>query len=248
MKPRFHASTAWVTCPTPKPDAHLRLFCFPYAGGSSLNFRSWADHLPATVELCPIELPGRGPRMQEKPFTQLQPLIQAIAPALIPYLDKSFAFFGHSMGALVSFELAHLLRKDFGCSPSHLFVSGRRAPQLPDPDPPIHTLPDAEFIEELRRLNGTPEAVLQHDELMQLLLPTLRADFAVLETYRYTPAPPFDCPITAFGGLQDQDVGSEPLGAWREQTCADFSLHLFPGDHFFCTRLSLCCSILSIKR
>ena len=160
-------------------------------------------------------------------------LVQTIAPFLLPYLDKPFAFFGHSMGALVSFELARLLHKEYKCSPSHLFVSGRRAPQVPDPDPPIHTLPNSEFLQELRRLNGTPEAVLQNDELMQLLLPTLRADFAVLETYVYTPQPLLDYPITAFGGLQDPEVCCEVLEAWRDQTRAAFSLHKFPGDHFF---------------
>jgi medium-chain acyl-[acyl-carrier-protein] hydrolase len=226
-------SNAWVTCPQPNSDASLRLFCFPYAGGSALNFRGWANQLPVTVELCPIELPGRGLRMKEKPFARMLPLMQAIAPSLLPYLNQPFAFFGHSMGALVGFELARLLRRAYGCSPSHLFVSGRRAPQVPDSDPPIHTLPNSEFLQELRRLNGTPEAVLQNDELMQLLLPTLRADFAVLETYVYTPKPPLDCPITAFGGLQDPEVCCEVLEAWREQTRAAFSLHMFPGDHFF---------------
>lgn len=171
--------------------------------------------------------------MQEKPFTQMLPLVQAIASSLLPYLDKPFAFFGHSMGGLVGFELARLLHRDYGCSPVHLFVSGRRAPQVPDPDPPIHTLPDSEFLAELRRLNGTPEAVLQNDELMQLLLPILRADFAVLETYDYTLQPLLNCPITAFGGLQDPEVCCEELEAWREQTRAAFSLHMFPGDHFF---------------
>jgi medium-chain acyl-[acyl-carrier-protein] hydrolase len=171
--------------------------------------------------------------MKEKPFTRMLPLVQAIALSLRPYLNQPFAFFGHSMGGLVSFELARLLRQTYGCSPSHLFVSGRRAPQLPDSDAPIHALPDAEFLEELRRLNGTPDAVLQNGELMQLLLPTLRADFAVLETYAYTPAPRLDCPITVFGGLQDQEVCCGGLEAWREQTHAAFSLHMLPGDHFF---------------
>jgi medium-chain acyl-[acyl-carrier-protein] hydrolase len=137
------------------------------------------------------------------------------------------------MGALVSFELTRLLRQQNEISPVHLFVSGRRAPQIPDPKPPIHALPELEFIEELRRLNGTPEAVLENAELMQLLLPILRADFTVLETYVYTHQPPLDCPITVFGGLQDQEANPDELEAWREQTSASFSLQMFPGDHFF---------------
>jgi medium-chain acyl-[acyl-carrier-protein] hydrolase len=137
------------------------------------------------------------------------------------------------MGGLVSFELARLLRKKYGLNPAHLFVSGYRAPQVPDPDPPIHALPEPEFLEELRRLNGTPEAVLENAELMQLLLPALRADFAVIETYAYIPESPLDCPITAFGGLQDREVSCDDLEAWREQTNAAFSLQTLPGDHFF---------------
>jgi medium-chain acyl-[acyl-carrier-protein] hydrolase len=137
------------------------------------------------------------------------------------------------MGGLVSFELARLLRKNYGKSPVHLFVSGHRAPQVPDPDPPIHALPELEFLEELRRLNGTPEVVLENTELMQLLLPALRADFAVIETYAYKPESPLDCPITAFGGLQDPKVSYDDLKVWQEQTNAAFSLHMLPGDHFF---------------
>ncbi|MDZ8257265.1 thioesterase II family protein [Nostoc sp. ChiQUE01b] len=222
-----------VTCPKPNTQASLRLFCFPYAGGSSLVFRTWLNSLPTTVEVCPIELPGRGMQMRTALFSQLEPLISAIAPVLIPYLDKPFAFFGHSMGALVSFELARLLRKQYSLSPVHLFVSGRHAPQIPDPNPPIHALGEPAFKEELRRLNGTPEAVLENAELMQLLVPILRADFAVLETYLYTTESPLNCPITAFGGLQDHKVSYDELQAWREQTNAAFLLQMFPGNHFF---------------
>ncbi|NEQ21294.1 MAG: thioesterase [Microcoleus sp. SIO2G3] len=226
-------TTPWITCPRFNPQAKLRLFCFPYAGGGAMGFRTWLERLPSSVEVCPIELPGRGTRLIEPPFTRLEPLIQAIAQVLLPYLDKPFTFFGHSMGGLVCFELARLLRRNYSQSPVHLFVSGRRAPQIAEPKPPIHTLPEPEFLEELRRLNGTPEAVLEHTELIQLLLPTLRADFAVLETYVYASQPPLDCPITAFGGLQDSEVSREELEVWREQTNASFSLQMFPGDHFF---------------
>jgi medium-chain acyl-[acyl-carrier-protein] hydrolase len=137
------------------------------------------------------------------------------------------------MGGLVSFEVTRLLRSEYGLSPVHLFVSARRPPQIPNPNPPIHTLLEAEFVEELRRLKGTPEAVLQNVELMQLLIPTLRADFAVLETYTYAPEAPLECPIVAFGGLQDQEVNIQELEAWRQQTIASFSLQMLPGNHFF---------------
>lgn len=227
----FDTWVSWRS--SPNPQASLRLFCFPYAGGAALTFRTWRDSLPMAFEVCPVELPGRGKRITSAPFTRLQFLVQAIVIALLPYLDKPFAFFGHSMGGLVSFELARLLRKKYNKSPVHLFVSGYRAPQVPDPDPPIHGLPEPEFLEELRRLNGTPEALLENTELMQLLLPAIRADFAVIETYAYIPESPLDCPITAFGGLQDREVSCDDLKAWIEQTNAAFSLHMLPGDHFF---------------
>jgi medium-chain acyl-[acyl-carrier-protein] hydrolase len=137
------------------------------------------------------------------------------------------------MGALIGFELARQLRRQHGPSPVHLFVSGREAPQLPSPDPPIHALPEPQFIAELQRFNGTPKEVLEHPELMQLLIPTLRADFAVCETYTYTSDAPIDCSISAFGGLQDHEVSREQLEAWRDQSRASFSLCMFPGDHFF---------------
>ncbi|ARV58854.1 putative thioesterase [Nostocales cyanobacterium HT-58-2] len=222
-----------VTCPYPNPLASLRLFCFPYAGGSSLIFRKWFERLPTFVEVCPIELPGRGVQMKSAPLMRLEPLVSVIALTLLPYLDKPFAFFGHSMGALVSFELTRLLRKKYNLEPVHLFVSGRRAPQISNPDPPIHTLSEPEFKEELCRLNGTPKAVLDNGELMELLIPILRADFAVLETYVYAPEPALDCPITVFGGLQDSEVSKDELQAWHYQTNTVFSWQLFPGDHFF---------------
>lgn len=224
---------SWVTCPKPNPQAKLRLFCFHYAGGGALSFRTWSKSLPPYVEVCPIELPGRGIRLKEPPFNQLDPLIQALEKALLPSLNKPFAFFGHSMGALVSFEIARRLRTEHRLSPVHMFVSGRRAPQIPEKDPPIHALPEPEFLKELRRYNGTPEEVLNNAELMQLLLPTLRADFAVIEAYVYASSSPLDCPITAWGGLQDWKASCDDLEAWREQTNATFSLQMFPGDHFF---------------
>ncbi|MGF1523405.1 MAG: thioesterase II family protein [Leptolyngbyaceae cyanobacterium] len=226
-------TNSWIQCLCPNPQARLRLFCFPYAGGGVWNFRTWAEALPKTLEVYAIALPGRGKRFTETAFTQLAPLVDAIASAIIPYLDKSFAFFGHSMGGLVSFELARLLRRNAQCNPVHLFVSGRRAPQLPATDKPIHALSDPKFLQEIRRLNGTPNTVLENAELMQLMLPTLRADFTLLETYVYRYEPPLSCPITTFGGLQDSEVSVEALEAWCEQTSATFSLKMLPGDHFF---------------
>jgi medium-chain acyl-[acyl-carrier-protein] hydrolase len=233
MKKNISNQNSWIVCPKPNPLANLRLFCFPYAGGSSFIFRTWSDSLPPSVEVCTIELPGRGRQIQLPPFHRIEPLVNAIASVISPYLDKPFAFFGHSMGGLVSFELTRLLRQNYGLLPVHLFISGRRAPQLPDSKLPIHNLPEPEFIAELHRLNGTPPAVLENTELMQLFLPILRADFAVLETYIYRLEPLLECPITVFGGLEDTEVDCNQLQAWQEQTKADFNLHMFPGNHFF---------------
>jgi len=169
----------------------------------------------------------------ERPFAQLSPLIEALAQALVPFLDEPFAFFGHSLGALVGFELVRRIRRQYGVHPVRLFVSAGRAPQIPHRGRPIHTLPDKEFLMELRRLNGTPSELLGHEELMEIMLPVLRADFAVYETYLYSTEPPLNCPISAYGGIQDHRVNESDLEAWRAQTNVSFSLRMFPGDHFF---------------
>jgi len=224
---------AWVTCPKPNPQARLRLFCFPYAGGGSSIVRTWSDDLPPEIQVCPVQLPGRENRLMEPPFTQLSPLVQTIVQVLRPHLNVPFAFLGHRMAALVSFELARELRRQYVLSPVHLFVSGHRAPQIADPDLPIHQLPESAFMEELRYLNGTPEEVLQNGELMHLFVPILRADIAVCETYVYSTEDPLDCPISGFGGLQDCKVSPDDLVAWRDQRHTSFRLRMFRGNHFF---------------
>jgi medium-chain acyl-[acyl-carrier-protein] hydrolase len=196
-------------------------------------FRTWLNVLPDSVEACPIQLPGRGPRLTQSHFTRLMPLAHAIAEGMLPYCDKPFAMFGHSMGAMLSFEVARYLRSRHGIEPAQLFVSGRRAPQVPDPEPKTFDLPEPEMIEELKRIKGTPEEVLENAELMQIVLPILRADFEVCQTYEYTPGEPLNCPITAFCGLADDEEDREKMEAWREQTTDDFSLRMLPGDHFF---------------
>jgi surfactin synthase thioesterase subunit len=211
----------------------MRLFCSPYAGGNSVIFQHWANALPANVELHAIHLPGRGARLKEPCFTQLFPLVNVIADSLLPYLDKPFAFFGHSMGGLINFELARELRRRYRLEPVHLFISGRQAPQVPNRESILHNLAEPAFIEEMRRLNGTPPTVLENPDLLELLIPLLRADFEICETYAYVPGKPLNCSITALGGVDDQDVSAADLEAWREQTTAKFSLRLLPGDHFF---------------
>ncbi|MDZ7319899.1 MAG: alpha/beta fold hydrolase, partial [candidate division KSB1 bacterium] len=218
---------SWFAFVKPNLAADIRLFCFPYAGGSAMTYRTWSDLLPKNIEVYPVELPGRGSRMREQPYTNMTPLVHDLGLALKPYLDKPYAFWGHSMGALIGFELARLFRRWQLPGPMQLFASGHTAPQVKSSHQPIYNLPEREFLVELRQLEGTPEAVLNNQELMQLLIPMLRADFEVNETYRYDPEPPLACPITVYGGANDRDVNREALEAWREQTSADFALHIF---------------------
>ena len=196
-------------------------------------FRRWVDRMAASVEVCPVQLPGRGNRIREAPFTQMTPLVESLAEGLSPFLERPFAFFGHSLGAIVSFELALKLQREKGKLPLHLFVSGRRAPCIPRQDPITYNLPDEEFVEELRRLNGTPKEILEHSELMQLMLPVLKADFEISETYRHSGENLRGCPITAFGGKQDEEVPQDYLEAWQEHTTGPFKQRMLPGDHFF---------------
>ena len=211
----------------------MRLFCFPYAGGGSSVYRSWSKDLPAFVDVCPIQLPGREGRLEEPAAIRLEPLAEAIAEAIRPYLDKPFAFFGHSMGALLGFEVARKLRDHNGHEPAHLFVSAHGGPHIPEGDIHVYKLSDPDFLKHLQELNGTPDAVLACPELMQLLLPTLKADFELIGTYEYKPEAPLKCPITAFSGTQDSSVSPEAIAGWKIHTTGTFSAEFLPGDHFY---------------
>jgi len=220
--------------PLARPAARLRLFCLPYAGGAASLFRGWPQSLPADTEVCAVQLPGRGSRFREQPFERLPELVQAVADGLQPFLDRPFALFGHSMGAVVAFELARELRRRGSADPGHLLVSGHQAPRLPDREPPLSHLPDAEFVEEIRRrYQGIPGEVLAEPELLELMLPILRADVRALESYRYAAEAPLECPISCFGGEDDTQLPQEDIEAWREEAGGPFTLRMFPGNHFF---------------
>jgi medium-chain acyl-[acyl-carrier-protein] hydrolase len=223
----------WIVFPRPAPAARLRLFCFPFAGGGASIFAPWARMLPSDVEVVAVQLPGRESRLAEEAYSDMAALSAKLGAELAPYLDRPFAFYGHSNGGLMAFEVARLLRRESRRGPEHLFVGGRPAPQLVITDPPLHALPHDEFLAALRRFEGTPDEVLQNPEIMELIEPMLRADFALGETYRYTPEPPLAIPISAYGGVHDQEVSREQVEAWREQTTAAFRLTMFPGNHFF---------------
>lgn len=216
-----------------RPGARLTLLCLPYAGGGPGAFRAWPALLPPAVEVLAIQPPGRESRLLEPPFNAVEPLLDALVPEVEAVVGRPFALFGHSLGALVAFELTRRLRRDLGVEPVWLFVAGFRAPQMPPRRPPLHQLPDDAFVDELGKLGGTPEEVLGHPQLMQLLLPALRSDIAVAETYRHEPQAPLRCPVSAFGGRADHDVLTAELAGWRRSTSGRFSLRLFDGDHFF---------------
>jgi len=229
------AGSPWWLVPQPKPQATMRLICLAGAGSGAAGYVPWARALAAQpVELCAVRLPGRESRLQEPPFVRVDALIDALAPAVRSQLDRPYCFFGHSMGALLAFELTRAIRDRHWPAPEHLFVSAARAPHVPSADAPLHRLPDPEFVDAVStRYGGIPAAVLEHQELMDLVLPALRADLAMVECYDYRAAEPLACPITAFGGLQDPRVTEEALDAWGEQTLGPFSRRMFPGDHFY---------------
>lgn len=227
------AKDPWIAHYRPNRAARMRLFCFPYAGGSAMTYRGWSDELPPEVEVLPVELPGRASRFREPAFRRVTDLVAAAADALAHRLDRPYAFFGHSMGSLIAFELARELRRRGIDTPRVLFASARRAPDVPFQEKAVHALPEDEFIVRLRELNGTPEEVLEHPELMEMMLPLLRADFEINETYEYRPEEPLAASIHALGGLADSGVSREHLEAWRPHGRGEFSLRMFPGDHFY---------------
>jgi medium-chain acyl-[acyl-carrier-protein] hydrolase len=228
------APAPWFVCARPNPAATRRLLCFPYAGGNSTVFHAWGPALPPWLEVWALELPGRGRRFHEAPVSELDPLIDRFAPLVIAAAgDRPYALFGHSFGGLVAFELAHRLRDAGVAGPTRLFVGACPAPHLPRIRPAIHDLPDAQFLAEVKALSGTPDEVLAHPELIAMVLPMLRADFKMVETYRHRDVPALDCPIIAFCGRDDTQVSADRMLAWAPHTRAGFQLELCAGDHFF---------------
>jgi len=221
-----------IRWPAPRP-ARLRLLCFPYAGGGASIYRPWRDHLPADVELCAVQLPGRESRLSEPPCDRLSALLPLLHRGLAGLLDLPYVTFGHSLGALVSFEFVRRLRRHGDPLPRHIFVSGRAAPQVHLRDEPVHHLPDDEFVEAVSQFRATSPEVLANPDLLALVLPALRADFALSEQYRHVAESPLPRPITAFYGIGDPSVRKEDVLAWETQTCAAWSARAMPGDHFF---------------
>jgi medium-chain acyl-[acyl-carrier-protein] hydrolase len=211
----------------------ITLLCFPYAGGSPTIFKAWTTELPDDVAMYGVQLPGRGARIAEAPATQIAEVASELSRALLTLMDTPFVFFGHSLGALVAFETAKWLWRNHGMLPDRLVVSGRRAPHLPNPLPSVFGKSDDELIARLHELNGTPPEVLGNVEMLHLLLPVLRADFGLAETYTCEDATPLRCPITVVGGREDPETSDIELEAWRAYTTVEFTKYMVDGDHFF---------------
>src|SRR5262245_43890923 len=214
------------------PGARMRLFCLPYAGGGASVYRSWPGSFPNGIEVCCIQLPGRENRLADRLFSSMDPLVEAMAQALVDAFDRPFALFGHSIGGLIAYELAKHLQHRYKVTPNHLFVSACRAPEVPDPIQ-WHLLSDADLIAELRQAPGFPTEILEHAELMQVLLPIIRADSAVTETYIYPRSDPLRFPLTAFASERDELIPMAAIEPWHKHTSAAFDLKLVDGNHLF---------------
>jgi len=230
----WKSGAPWIVRPRPNPAATLRLFCFPYAGLGASLYRSWPPVFPPAIDVVLMQPPGREGRWSDKPFQSLEAVVPSAVASMLPLLDLPFVFYGHSLGALTAFEVARYLRRHRHPQPMHLFASAHRAPQLPNPHPEIRTLPDKEFIDQIcTQYGGIPQAVLDNPDLVELMLPCLRADFTVFETYAYAEDAPLGCGITAFGGTRDKRVSEAEVSAWRAQTTGEFRFQMFDGNHFF---------------
>lgn len=222
----------WISRSPRVTRSCVRLFCFPYAGGGAAIFRRWDELLPPQIEVCALQLPGRELRIHEPLMTDMSKLVELIADAIAPYCDQPFALFGHSMGAGIAYETALALARR-NHEPICVMPSARRAPHVPSRTRSRHLLTNEQFVDELRRLKGTPSEVLDSPELMELMLPILRADFQLADLYVSESRTKLSCPVVAFGGADDAYVATADLDAWREISGPGFILHMLSGDHFY---------------
>ncbi|MFD7630654.1 thioesterase II family protein [Streptomyces sp. NPDC059851] len=223
----------WIRRYRHVPSPRLRLVCCAHAGGSAGTFRAWPGLLPQDVELLAVQYPGRQDRFGEPCVDSMQPMAAGIAAALTPFLDRPVAFFGHSLGAAVAYEVALRLERAHGTPPAHLFVSGRSAPSRPRPSRNLHRLDDDGLLEELSALGGMDGQVLADPGLRAVVMPALRADVRIAETYRAEPGLRTGAPVTAYHGDRDASVEAADVQAWSEHTASDFASRTFAGDHFY---------------
>lgn len=226
---------SWIEFRTPSRERALRLFCFHGAGGAAQTFRLWSRGMPSWVEVCPVQLPGRLTRMAEPPHRQFKPLITALVAALEPELEGvPFAFFGHSLGTLLAFEVARELRRRGRALPVHVFAGARVAPHVTFEQLDVKRLSDDELVRVVQeRYQSIPPEILREPDLLTLVLKPLRADLEVHEDYVHATEEPLSTPLTALGGVDDRLVTRAGLEAWREHTKGTFAMHVLPGGHYF---------------
>lgn len=209
----------------------LRLFCFPHTGAGASMYAAWARLLPATVQVCGVQLPGRENRLDEPLMTDVTLLIDRLTAGILPYLDRPFAFFGHSLGAVLAYEATLRLQASGGPRPERLFVSARLPPGVASPEPLLSEVPDPVFLSEMKRRYSTNAGGFwENRELVELFLPILRADMKLAESNRFTVDGRIECPMAAFGGTADR-LSPDQLKLWQRHACGDFQLKLFPGGH-----------------
>ncbi|MGI5254866.1 thioesterase II family protein [Actinacidiphila glaucinigra] len=225
-------ATPWVRSLAPRPNARLRLLCFHSAGGGPSLFRDWATALPADIEVLAIHLPGHEIRFNEPCLTDYRTTVEQLYPHIRPFLDGVYALFGHSMGALLAYGIAKAAAEHGDRAPARLLVSGCGGPGTPQRRRGRADWSDDELVAELRRMGGTPEEVLAIPTLLEVILPPLRADYSIFESFADPGGPQLRCPVSVLGG-EDDDITPEDLGRWWAVTGADVSPRLFPGGHFF---------------
>jgi len=231
------SANKWFSVRPARAVATLRLFCFPHVGAGASAFNLWRPAwIPDSIELWTARLPGREQRLSETPFHCMEPLVEALYEVMVTQLSGPYAFYGHSLGAMVAFEMARKIQRLGKQGPIRLLVSAHTAPHLGLCRPVLHNLPDKEFVNALRRFAGTPDEAFENEDLMSIMMTALRADFEVDETYSYEEGKPLDCPISAFGGIDDPDVSQADVAAWKTHTSQEFSLQMMEGDHFFIFR------------
>ncbi|MEV2279133.1 alpha/beta fold hydrolase [Nocardiopsis sp. NPDC049922] len=221
--------TAWLHSVGDPPDSRLQLVCLPYAGSLVPPFLDWAPHLPPRVAMLSAQLPGRGPSHGTPEPKSIPEMAEALVDPLLECLRGPFALFGHSMGALISFELARAL-EDLGAPLRRLFVSSYRAPQLPMGRRQLHLAPDTELVGHLDVLSDG--SLRDSRDVAEYLLPILRRDLRLCETYEFTGGTPLRTPITAFHGVEDPLFSNAEVQRWCELTEAEFAFFEFPGGHF----------------
>jgi surfactin synthase thioesterase subunit len=229
----MHNKNKWFIIPKPKPNADLKLICFPYAGGGGSVFTSWSKYLPDNIELVIVQAPGKGSHIADTPYDSMEVLIHNLLKEVLVHFKKPYILFGHSLGSRIAFELMNEAYRLYNTLPLHFIASGSSSPHKKLRNKPIYNLPTEDFIQELKKLNGTPKEVLENRELMDCLLPVIRADFKISDEYLYQGRADFRCPVSVLTGENDLGIPLESAKSWGDFFTQEINVHIIPGDHFF---------------